>query len=548
MALRDMRYRRVSPRSLQQSLHLKAIWSIKVFSFDPLTKEQLLDRCPECSRRPTYLRTYGVQYCEFCRTTDEIGVTRGRVDFRDFPQPLIEVNDVEALDFITSLIDPELHENSAPRKDLHPDLREFNRSNLFELAVATACALTCPPSWNCYTLSRRVKHDDFAGFSPEVLARSGRVLLDWPRGFEEIAHVMRASASERMGHYGVRKELAPLVALTIDPHLPDRMRILVREQIRQLTRATVENPTALRAEYRPPSDFVPLRQAARQFAVHVRTIFELIEEGKVHAMRVPDAKKAPISVNARDLKEALELRRSTIGARSVATLLGVPRQFLKTLVDNGSIELLERTNASPGAELYSKKSVEDLKRRCQAMIRDDNPPPGAVRIHRAISQSKLGPGAPWGGIIKRILDGDLEIWASDSKFSIPSCLIRSSCDVRDIPPAEDEIEDDIVLSQWEAALFLGTTKRRVNQLARAGLLPVNPTAGGLRIFSENYVLTPEAIEILAENGIKIQTRDISRILQSHGVQPYAAVNGKLGYVWRRDEFCTLSIRMTESPN
>jgi hypothetical protein len=82
---RDMKHRRVSPRSLKQSLHLKAMWSVKIFSFDPLTKEFLLDRCPECGRRPTYLRTYGAQYCEFCVDTDEDGFPCGKVDFRDFP-------------------------------------------------------------------------------------------------------------------------------------------------------------------------------------------------------------------------------------------------------------------------------------------------------------------------------------------------------------------------------------------------------------------------------------------------------------------------------
>jgi len=163
-----------------------------------------------------------------------------------------------------------------------------------------------------------------------------------------------------------------------------------------------------------------------------------------------------------------------------------------------------------------------------------------------IGQLKLGSNAPWGEIVKRILDGDIEIWSSSTKFSIASCLVRSSREIGDIPPIQYELGREVILSQGEAAALLGITATRMNQLARAGLLPVNPAVGDVEQFSKTYMMTPEAIELLAGIGIKIRTRDVLQILQSRGVEPYAAVNGTHGYVWRRAEIRSLVGHITSS--
>lgn len=226
-------------------------------------------------------------------------------------------------------------------------------------------------------------------------------------------------------------------------------------------------------------------------------------------------------------------------ARSVAVQLGIPRQFLKDLGGKGNIVPVARHDADPGAEFYSKKSVEELKRRCRAMARDDCPPPGAMRISRAISQLRLGSSTPWGEIVERILEGEMEIWPATEHLTIAAYLVRNRDCLAGIPLTDQAIEDDVIFSQGEAAAFLGTTAPRVNQLARARLLPVSPTARELRSFSGEYVFTPEAIEILELNGIKMRKRDIFPILRSHDIEPYAAVNGSGGYVWRRAEICAI---------
>lgn len=534
------KFRRLSPRSLRKSMHLKAIWSVKVFSFDPLTREQLLAACPECSRQPTYLRTFGLQHCEFCTTIDDLGVPRGRIDFRDYPQPLVEVEDDEALQFVTDLIDPERQRDPITRSNLHPDLREFGPGDIFELVVAVACAMTCPASWNAVYLDRPAKAEDYARFTPEVLATAGRTILSWPKGFDEVADEVRASAAERSGYYSLRKELAPLVALTRDYHLPERMRVTIRSRIKQNAKGVGGIPAVLRIEYRPQSDFVPLWDAASRFSAGEKTILKLVEQGLVASVKDSYAKKSPILVNCQDLQAILELRRSSVEARSVAYRLGIPRPFLTDLVQGGHIAPVTRPDSDPETEFYSRVSVEQLMRRCRGMARDDAIPAGAVRLGRAVSQRRLGSRTPWAGIVERLISGEIEIWPVGANLSVSSYLVRNDQCLGGVPPTDRELEGGTVLSQGDAAAFLGSTATRVNQLARAGLLSTAPTTQELEAFTQKYVLSPEVVQLLTMRGIKCLEKDLPRMLRLTGIEPHSAVNGSRGYVWRRDDIARIS--------
>lgn len=80
--------RRVSPRALRISQHSKALWHVRSLFFDANSLERLLGTCPVCGAKLTFRYAEGVCSCHHCGPS---------VDLRDFPQPLVEVDDVEAL-------------------------------------------------------------------------------------------------------------------------------------------------------------------------------------------------------------------------------------------------------------------------------------------------------------------------------------------------------------------------------------------------------------------------------------------------------------------
>ncbi|MBY3117274.1 hypothetical protein [Rhizobium laguerreae] len=201
-----MASRRISALSLRERPYAKAIWSIRSLSFDPRTKERLLDRCPECSSVLQYRIAGDICRCTGC----------GVADFRDHPQPIVEVEDAEGLDFVTNLIDPEAKTDST----VHDDLKSFGKGEIFTLAT---------------TLARVIRTENSGGSrrpSPtaESLSLAGSAISGWPKKFGEIVETYASSKDPGQNHtldnslYGVTAELRKVVRKELATVLSGRTR------------------------------------------------------------------------------------------------------------------------------------------------------------------------------------------------------------------------------------------------------------------------------------------------------------------------------------
>jgi hypothetical protein len=522
--------------SLRKSLHLKAMWSVGVFSFDPGTKELLLDRCPECSRPPTFSRSYGLQYCEFCVSADRYGVTRGRVDFRDYPQPTVEINDLEALDFCSGLIDPERRNRDGGRR-LHPEISALEPSALFEGILAVACALTSRASYTSSTLERPSCLADYQRFTPEILAKSARMFLDWPDGFHKIAADVRATAGDRSGYYGVRKELGPLVAISMDQYVDPLLKSLFKRMIAADMEGWEGATHAIRTGiYRAGDDFVPVCQATKDFNLDSRTILRLVRSGALPFRQLKDPQKGPMMVDVAGLKDIITHRKKTLSSTKVAIEFCVPRPCLSALGDMGLLTPARPLLSVPYAMgYYEKSSVEDLRRRCEAMASPTPLPATAMTITKAVGRLLPKPTNPWPEIFLKIIRGQLEVWSVGGKSLMASLAVRDIGALQFLNDAvSSSLDADIVLTQQDAAGVLKTTPVIVNQLVRDGFLSRKPTVTELGVFEREFILTSEVTERFSALGRKLRWRDVPRILRAAGIQPYV-LEPKKTLVWQRRE-------------
>ncbi|RUM99877.1 hypothetical protein EET67_03055 [Pseudaminobacter arsenicus] len=447
---------------------------------------------------------------------------------------------MEALRFASDLIDPERGDIQQLYDRLHPDLASFDAADLFELMVATSCALTTSASWEATTLDRPSRQEEYVRFTPEILSRAGRVLLDWPEGFHKIAAEMRESATRRGGHFGVRKELGPLVALSMDAHLVPGIQRLVKQRIKlDMSLTSSVAPIVRRAEHRHSPDFIPIQQAAQEYGLSRRRISRLAKRGSILSIRVSNAEKAPVLVGSRELAKIVGSQVLGMPSQSVAVELGIPRACLGSLADVGYLaRLTPGPLAQPGAEFYLKDSVDQLRRQCEAMAIGGARPEGGVRITKAVNRLGLADANPWPRIIERILSGELKIWRVEGRLT----ALMTSFAVKDVhelalqdSSEERRIDEDVVFTQAEAAGFLKTTSVRVNQLVKLGLLSAKPTASDLREFAGTFVLTAEITDQLASKGRRLRWRDVPSLLRDSGIEPIVAMDGNLGFVWPRAE-------------
>ncbi len=405
---REKRVRRVSPRALAMSAHHRAIWDLRVFSFDPETREQLLGHCPVCNKPLGWTRSRGIEMCDHC--VDERGLPN--VYLTDFPQPVIEVEDEEALNFVTGLVNPDPERKAAARRLVRGPWEELSDEILFETVIAFGCALTMAPDRRRTTLERPKDVPEYARFTPDVLATAGRAVIGGEAGFTAVADRIRADAVTRPGFYGVKKELGPLFCMTVDQHLPKSVKKLLKTAIAADMARTKGTVALRRADYAGDERNLSIDALAEESGLPRKSLARLADSGLIPAVWAQDAVLSPVLMPIAQVMPLVETYRDAVHEKFAAGSLAVP---IPVLADLDRRKLIERIEG-PVLGLFETKDAyyrrSSVERTMAAILQraaaGGKMPPSGLRISKAVKRLGMTP-VPWGAVIAAIVSGEAPI-------------------------------------------------------------------------------------------------------------------------------------------
>jgi hypothetical protein len=408
--------RRIAPAALKKRGYANAMWNLHFLSFDPSSKERLIDACPQCNRTLGWTRTYGIAHCDYCsrpEVFDQFTWLYPAVDLRDFPQPKIEVEDEHALDFLTGLIDPAPKRKEGSRKLVPEMWSSLSNGDLFEVGLTFAGMFNVDHWDNRQSVRRKAKAGEgWDWLTPRLLAIGGRALMDGQRGFEELGDILRREAEDkpRERKYGRWAEIGPLSI--IDPSLCDA----ARKILGQATETYV-------AARRDP-DMQPLQALAEKHGIERRGLKLLADSGLVPTSKINTVKRGPVLMSAMALEPLLrEMRESISGARA-APGIGVHQMHLDELSRSGLLTRVE----GPVLKLlksdayYTRASVDALTQNIARQVKR-RPPPDCVRLRVALPACNVR-SVPWAELVRAILEGRLEVFAIKSDKSRRSLADR----------------------------------------------------------------------------------------------------------------------------
>lgn len=406
---REKSVRRVAPRALKLVPYHRAIWELRPFIFDPQTRERLLDICPVCNQKLGWLTTLGPTKCDHCR--DERGFPS--VDLRDFPQPILDVEDGEALDFVTGLVGPDPERKAAARRLLPEQWAKFSNGDVFETVMALASGLTLDPSAKFHKKGRAKEFKRFAMLTPDLLALAGRAIIGGEAGFSALAGRYRLDMDKRANFYGVWKELGHLVQTRSDESIHPK----IRKHLSDLIEADMKKNG--RRRLRPPKDYddgyQPIKWLADKAQLRRQRFQLLAESGFVDTVRAPKAKKSPVRLPAAEVLQLVPQLRDAILPREAAGAVGVHLQALPALERRKLIKRLEGPVLGfiPGRAAFSISSVNELIRKIweRAIM---PVPQSAVRLSQA-ARHLANEDAPWDAIISAIVAGDIAVYGDPEK-------------------------------------------------------------------------------------------------------------------------------------
>jgi hypothetical protein len=536
--------RRVSPRGLRTSPYSRAIWQLRPFSFDPVTKEQLLCSCPECGRAFGFERTLGVAYCDWCETADQWGFPGPAVDLRDYPQPLVEVNDPEALDFVVGLVDKYLRDR-APRLPIgHPfGVEKFG--DIFEFVIALACAMTQPPDRIAAGIRRPDTLEESARLEPDLLARAGRAVLDWPKTFGEICVEASARREERDGHYGVYKEYGPLALLSKDIRLTGTIRALVKGQIGDAARGDRVSSMAKVAAAKLGLDdqFITTVEAAKLFKMKKKLLERLGRSGAVTALRGGSAAKSPVLFVLPEITEVVTESRSLEYQSLAADRLGIGPDVLFELAADGTVELGTGSAlilTAKDGRYYRRATLDRLVE--QVTARAVVAGPNFVPLRKAMLAYPPNR-RPWLEVMRGMARGEVRVALGTvekrgifGELLVPESTRFPSRRGRPAFPVEEPV------TLVEIGLILGVQEVVAQAFAAAGAFGAivgNITYGHIVKFAEEYALAGEVAERagVSVHALEKWLRDrgvasveLTKSARRRLVFPRAAVDALLGPV------------------
>jgi transposase len=487
--------------------------------------------------------------CDRC--VDKIGVPS--VDLRDFPQPVFEVDDEEALDFVTGLVDPDPERKAAARRVLPAQWLRFSNGDLFETVMAFASGFTMDPSSSKHAQGRVKKPEHFARITPDMLALAGRAIIGGDAGFAALADRYRLDVDRRPSFYGRRKELGPLAYVPYDKHIEPKIRKLVDELVDADMARSAGSGTAKvrRAEYKgrrvlrsPDDGFLNIAEFAKQFGLRRKRLQRFADSGYVRVLRASNAERSPVRMAVADVLPLIMLLPDTIGPDAAAGLLGLPGHALPALAGRKLIERLDGPilGFMPRKEGYRRSSIQELARRIRK--RAATPvPASATRMSRAV-RSIDRPVAPWDAVISAIVDGDVEVYAYPAR----RLNVRNGLAVADIPSFVKAVTKHMpkrsnkTQVEWVGANtvseILKVTEIFVYRLAerrpdllkrkRNGYTPF--LLADVQTIAKDYIFVPEICERGGGHG-----RRMCRWLRDRGVEPKIQLQDNRDFGFRRRE-------------
>jgi transposase len=515
--------RRVSPRALAVSPHHRALWELRPFSFDPDTRERLIDRCPACATSLEWSKMYGPSKCSTCRNKQGF-----LTDLRDHPQPTIEVSDEEALEFAVGLVHPDPEKRAAAMQLVPDELNAATNSDLFEAIIAIAHLLSPANICRKNRVGRPRTLSEFAELTPDRIALAGRALIGGEGGFGILADLMRNSMNHRSGSFGIYKELGPLVAITTDPHVAPAIRSFATMAIeRDLARTKdvgiVRKRTAKIG--RQAEIWLCIKELSTLFHVEDRALSRLAESGLLETRRSQEARKSPVQMNRMEVMPIVAHYKDAISERSALAMLRVSPAAMIELAER---KIIDRVDGAAAIMLragtyFTRSSVKAVCIAIYKRARTANSSSTSISLISAVRC--FGSHVPWASIIELILAGDIVIRRSGGK----SRDWRRNVTVEDLDRFRAIVErvptEKATLEAWinrdQVMQILGAPTLLITEMCTAGLL--NPRPGRGLLFSraeveavaKRYIFGPE---MLRRSVFRIN-HELNRWLQSHGVEP-----------------------------
>jgi hypothetical protein len=532
---REPRVRRVSPLALTHKSYHRAAWELRPLTFDGPTMQLLISQCEACLQTFGWRRSHEAHRCEHCGA-----------DIRAMSASSVAFEDRVPCSFAAGLVDPIPRVRAQTRAMVPAPLLTLDDGELFDLCVRLATIDRARTVWRGgAALAQELASTTW---NSALLAKGARIVLGWPESLYRICDRLRAEAYQRMGAYGVSKELGPLQAFAASKCVPGPLRNLIAAEIaayyNSLTTVIYRGPD--KRSHGEHQGLVTIQAAAEICETRPAVIRRVLNFPEARTLRVQNTERSPVFLDKQQILAWNEIRKSLIDVHDAQATTGLPEYALLDLAQRGDIS----RETGPASVMAGKRfaiwfiraSIEALIERTMTLAEPLHSTRGMLPLTTVLRNSRQV--GTWVSVLEAIFGGRLHVHLmQDEPSTAVFCRLYAAPEQVESLLAASKIrplagcETDLTMSAVAAADYLNTAETVVVHLVHArggieGLGPrgrKRPVRSSVAAFARDYMLGGEVCQALP-----LTRRQCTSALARHGIHPAFRIYGDRP-IWRRKD-------------
>jgi len=520
---------KICPDCLRESNYCRRIWDLSPVTVCPYHRCLLLDECPNCKKKISWIRSkVSVCSCEFCwQDINPARVTNAELRITQQIYKLCRLN----------FDSPENNSTHNPLLGLE---LEYLVSALFFIAGQYEGIIDTKGKFLAPSRRNREIHS--------LINKAFTIFEDWPNNYYAFLDWRRIHMSNSRYVGGLRKDFGEYKYALYDQFAAtqfDFMRLAFEEFLtKQWSGGYATSIKRLKANPLGERKYISHAEAREQLKTDYKQIDQLIDNGKLKAVVNNQGKQRLVLIEVSSVEEYKHELEDLLGLKEVATLLGTNVQQVLDLSRHNCLNPV-RGPTIDGYKFwkFSYKQVRDLLHKVEestatkCYMTED-----AINLRMALSTLSRCKGLGMAKFVKAILDGEICPYGKNRKTGLHA-FVFSKKHVLSYLRDQHRGKNKELLSVPEVAERLKLDLNTIYFLVGKELIPAQKSTGNewsvltvtkanLNIFTSSYVFITEIV-----NSLRTTPRRLIHLLKEKNISPVSGptIDGGKKYLFRKSD-------------
>lgn len=378
---------RIAPHTYREIGYHRYEWEFSFLTFDSQSGEMLIEECPHCLAKFTWERPQFLS-CIECGQ-----------NLTSKPKQLVDEEVRQAGSVFARLLSTNGDIRAQARQLLAIEVRELPIEALFKFIFELSGVENY----------RETKNPDWETLLPRAL----QIASDWPSALLDLIESLKASAGNRAGRFGAKKEFGDFVDLLREwdgmVEIQAIVLPVVRRYLDEHPEITLRADSLLARRVEPNERYATLGEIKFQYGWSHRRAHRLLSIPGV-VIGEAGGSGAPLVIDRDKVTKISDALSRLVSKRAIRDIWGLPHEAIRQIAAAGIfkkvtepyVALIDNTEA-----LYHRDQIASIFDRVLGISREPDCVEPTINFHSIVAEIGKELSDPWVVTLKAVLEGEI---------------------------------------------------------------------------------------------------------------------------------------------